>query len=123
MIDINKYYGGPLINLDEIDRFPFKGPDIECYYMMIHHKLKTLNGLKMKIIEELNLNPVFYDIKIIYCYPQEVLHEQINYRHMATKENKHVNIMFNRIHKMSQVNATELHASSEPLAEVGVEEV
>ena len=91
--------------------------------MMIHRKLKTLNGLKMKIIEELNLNPVFYDIKIIYCYPQEVLHEQINYRHMATKENKHVNIMFNRIHKMPQVNATELHASSEPLAEVGVEEV
>ena len=123
MIDINKYYGGPLINPDEIDKFPFKGPDIKSYYMMIRRKLKTLNGLKMKIIEELNLNPVFYDIKIIYCYPQEVLHEQINYRHMATKENKHVNIMFNRIHKMPQVNATELHASSEPLAEVGVEEV
>ena len=123
MIDINKYYGGPLINPNEIDGFPFKGPGIECYYMMIRHKLKMLNDLKMKIIEELNLNPVFYDIKIIYCYPQEVLHEQINYRHMATKENKHVNIMFNRIHKMPQVNATELHASSEPLAEVGVEEV
>ena len=42
---------------------------------------------------------------------------------MAIKENKHVNIMFNRIHKMPQVNATELYARSEPLAEVGVEEV
>ena len=25
MIDINIYYGGPLINLDETNRFPFKG--------------------------------------------------------------------------------------------------
>ena len=100
MIDINKYYGRPLINPDEIDGFPFKGPDIECYYMMIRHKLKMLNDLKMKIIEELNLNPAFYDIKIIYCYPQEVLHEWINYKYMAIKENKHVNIMFNRIHKV-----------------------
>ena len=69
IIDINIYYGGPLVNPREIDRFPFKGPGIECYYMMIHHKLKTLNDLKMKIMEELNLNPACYDIKIIYCYP------------------------------------------------------
>ena len=54
----------------------------------------------MKIMEELNLNPTFYDIKIIYYYPQEVLHERINYRYMAIKEDKHVKIMFNRIHKM-----------------------
>ena len=69
MIDINKYYGGPLINPDEIDKFPFKGPDIKCYYMMIRRKLKMLNNLKMKIVEELNLNPAFYDINIVYCYP------------------------------------------------------
>ena len=100
MIDINIYYGGPLINPDEIDGFPFKGLGIECYYMMIRHNLKTLNDLKMKIMEELNLNPTFYDIKIIYYYPQEVLHERINYRYMAIKEDKHVKIMFNRIHKM-----------------------
>ena len=100
MIDINIYYGGPLINPDEIDGFPFKGPGIECYYMMIRHNLKTLNDLKMKIMEELNLNPTFYDIKIIYYYPQEVLHERINYRYMAIKEDRHVKIMFNRIHKM-----------------------
>ena len=55
-IDINVYYGGPLVNPGEIDGFPFRGPGIECYYMMIHHKLKTLNDLKKKIIEELNLN-------------------------------------------------------------------
>ena len=27
-IDINIYYGGPLVNLEEIDGFPFKGPGI-----------------------------------------------------------------------------------------------
>ena len=42
---------------------------------------------------------------------------------MAIKEDKHVNIMFNRIHKMPQVNATKLYISSEPLAEVDAEEV
>ena len=66
---------------------------------MIRRKLKTLNDLKMKIIEELNLNPSYYDIKIIYCYSQEILHEWINYKYMEIKEDKHVKIMFNRIHK------------------------
>ena len=74
-IDINIYYGGLLINPEEIDGFPFKGPGIQCYYIMIRRKLKMLNDLKMKIMEELNLNPVCYDIKIIYRYSQEVLHE------------------------------------------------
>ena len=77
----------------------------------------------MKIMEELNLNPACYDIKIIYRYPQEVLHERINYGYMAIKEDKHIKIMFNKIHKMPQVNAAELYVSSEPLAEVDAEEV
>ena len=68
-IDINVYYGGPLINPGEIDGFLFRVPSIECYYMMICRKLKTLNDLKKKIMEELNLNPTSYDIQIIYCYP------------------------------------------------------
>ena len=122
-IDINVYYSGPLVNPEEIDGFPFKGPGIECYYMMIRRKLKTLNDLKMKIMEELNLNPTCYDIKIIYHYPQEVLHEWINYENMAIKEDKHVKIKFNRIHKMPQVNAAELYVSSKPLAKVDAEEV
>ena len=42
---------------------------------------------------------------------------------MAIKEDKHVKIMFNRIHKIPQVNATELYVSSELLGEVDVEEV
>ena len=103
-IYINIYCGGPLLNLEEIDGFPFKGLGIQCYYIMIHRRLKTLNDSKMKMMEELNLNPACYDIKIIYCYPQEVLHERINYGYMAIKEDKHVKIMFNRIHKMPQVN-------------------
>ena len=76
-IDINIYYSGPLINPKEIDGFLFSGPGIECYYMMIRRKLKMLNDLKMKIMEELNLNLACYDIKIVYRYPQEVLHEWI----------------------------------------------
>ena len=62
-------------------------------------------------MDELNLNPAWYEIKIIYRYPQEVLHEWINYGDMAIKEDKHVKMMFNRIQKMSQVNATELYVS------------
>ena len=88
-IDINVYYGGPFVNPGEIDGFPFRGPGIKCYYMMIRRKL--------------NLYPACYDIHIIYCYPQEVLYEWINYGYMAIKEDKHVKIMFNRIHKMPQV--------------------
>ena len=85
--------------------------------MMIRRKLKTLNNLKRKIIDKLNLNPAWYDIKIIYRYPQEVLHERINYGYMVIKEDKHVKMMFNRIQKMPQVNAAELYVSLEALAD------
>ena len=71
----------------------------------------------------MNLNLAFYDIKIIYRYSQEVLHERINYGYMAIKEDKHVKIMFNRIHKMPQVNVVKLYVSSEPLAEADTDEV
>ena len=50
-ININVYYGGPPNNPGEIDGFSFKGSGIECYYMMIHCKLKTLNDLKRKIMD------------------------------------------------------------------------
>ena len=55
------HYDGPLVNPKEINGFPFRGPGIECYYMMICRKLKTLNDLKRKIMEELNLNPACYN--------------------------------------------------------------
>ena len=115
-IDINVYFGGPLDNPEGIDRFPFRGEGIECYYMMLRRKLKTMNDLKRKIMDELKLNPACYDIKIIYRYPEEVLHERINYGYMANKEDKHVKMMFNRIQKMHQVNAAELYVSLEAVA-------
>ena len=68
-------------------------------------------------MDELNLNPAWYDIKIIYRYPQEILYERINYGYMAIKEGKHVKVMFNRIQKMPQVNAAELYVSLEALAD------
>ena len=116
-ININVYFGGHLDNPGGIDRFPFRGEGIECYYMMICRKLKTLNDLKTKIMNELNLNPTWYDIKIIYRYPQEVLYKQINYRYMAITKEKHVKMMFNRIQKMPQVNAAELYVSLEAPAD------
>ena len=116
-IDINVYFGGPFDNPRGIDGFPFRGEGIECYYMMIRRKLKTLNDLKTKIMNELNLNPTWYDIKIIYRYPQEVLYERVNYGYMAIKKDKHVKMMFNRIQNMPQVNAAELYVSLEALAD------
>ena len=112
-IDINVYFGGPLDNPEGIDGFPFRGEGIECYYMMLRRKLKTLTDLKKKIMDELKLNPAWYDIEIIYRYPYEVLHERINYKYMAIKEDEHVKMMFNRIQKMPQVNAAELYVSLE----------
>ena len=67
-IDINVYFGGSFDNPEGIDGFPFRGEGIECYCMMLRRKLKTLNDLKRKIIDELKLNPAWYDIKIIYRY-------------------------------------------------------
>ena len=58
-----------------------------------------------------------------YRYPQEVLHERINYEYMVIKEDKHVKMIFNRIQKMPQVNAAELYISLEPLSEVDTEMV
>ena len=74
-------------------------------------------------MDELKLNPAWYDINIMYRYPQEVLHERINYGYMAIKEDKHVKMMFNRIQKMPQVNTAELYVSSKLLAEVDTEMV
>ena len=70
-IDFNVYYSGPLVNPSEIDGFPFRGLGIECYYMMIRCKTKMVNDLKKKIMEGLNLNHVFYDIKIIIRFEHE----------------------------------------------------
>ena len=56
IIHINIYYGGPLSNANPYDGFPFQGSGIQCYYKIICYKLKTLNDLKIKIMEELQMN-------------------------------------------------------------------
>ncbi|KAK9990307.1 hypothetical protein SO802_025292 [Lithocarpus litseifolius] len=118
MIHINIYYGGPLSNADTYDEFPFQGPGIQCYYMMIRHKLKTLNELKEKIMEELQLNLALHDIHITFRSPYEVLNQCIHYRHMAIKEDKHVKIMFNKMQKWEQCANFELYVTLEPCAEI-----
>lgn len=123
MIHINIYYGGPLSNANPYDGLMFQGPGIQCYYMMIRHKLKTLNDLKVKIMEELQVNPALHDIHITFRSPHEVLNQCINYRYMTIIEDKHVKFMFSKMQKWEQVADFELYVSLQPHAEVGVEEI
>ena len=90
---------------------------------MIRHKLSTLNHLKIKIMEELQVNPALHDIYIIFRSPHEVLNQCINYRYMAIIEDKHMKIMFNKMQKWEQVANFELYVTLEMCAEVGLKEV
>ena len=103
MIHINIYYGGPFSNANPYDGFPFQGPGIQCYYMMIRRKLKTLNDLKIKIMEELQVNLTLHDIHITFHSPHEVLNQCINYRYIVITEDKHVKIMFRKMQKWELV--------------------
>ena len=123
MIHINIYYGEPLSNANPYDGFSFQGPGIQCYYMMIRRKLKTMNNLKVKIMEELQVNPILHDIHITFRSPHEVLNQCINYRYMVITEDKHVNIMFSKMQKWEQVADFELYVTLELRVEVGVEEI
>ncbi|KAL0001679.1 hypothetical protein SO802_015460 [Lithocarpus litseifolius] len=91
--------------------------------MMIRRKLKTLNELKIKIMEELQVNPALHDIHITFRCPHEVLNQCINYRYMLIKEDKHVKIMFNMTEKWAQVTNIELYVTLERRAEVSIEEI
>ena len=91
--------------------------------MMICRKLKTLNDLKVKIMEELQVNPALHDIHITFRSPHEVLNQCINYRYMAITEDKYVKIMFSKMQKWEQVANFELYVTLEARAEVGVEEI
>ena len=91
--------------------------------MMIRRKLKTLNDLKVKIMEELQVNPTLHDIHITFRSPHEVLNQCINYRYMAITEDKHVKFMFSKMQKWENVADFELYVSLQPRAEVGVEEI
>ena len=123
MIHINIYYGGPLSNANPYDGLMFQGPGIQCYYMMIRRKLKTLNDLKLKIMEELQVNPALHDIHITFCSPHEVLDQCINYRHMTIIEDKHVKFMFSKMQKWENVANFELYVSLQPYVEISIEEI
>ena len=66
IIDIILYHGGPLKNANANNKLPFEGPSIKCYYTQIDRRLKTLNELKMIVMEELCANLVVHNIQITY---------------------------------------------------------
>ena len=100
----------------------FQSLGIQCYYMMICRELKTLDDLKVKIMEELQVNPALYDIHITFHSPYEVLNQCIHYKYMAITDDKHVKFMFSKMKKWEQAADFQLYVTLEPRAEVGVEE-
>ena len=72
-IDIILYHGGPLKNANVNKGLPFEGTGIKLCYTQIDHRLKTLDELKMKVMEELCASPAVHNIQITYRMPHEVL--------------------------------------------------
>ena len=122
-IDIILYHGGPLKNANANKGFPFEGPGIKTYYTQIDCRLKTLDKLKMMVMEELCENPVMHNIQITYRMPNEILKHRINYKYMAIEADKHVKIMFDKLERIHEVINIELYIQLEPRAEVGIEEI
>ncbi|KAL0006074.1 hypothetical protein SO802_013635 [Lithocarpus litseifolius] len=123
VIDIILYHGGPLKNANANKGLPFEGPGIKFYYTQIDRRLKTLDELKMIVMEELYANPAIHNIQITYCMSYEVLKHRINYKYMAIETVKHVKIMFNKLERIPEVNGIELYIQLEPRAEVGIEKI
>ena len=80
----------------------FEGSGIKCYYTQIDHRLKTLDELKMIVMEELCVNPAIQNIQITYCMPHEVLKNRINYKYMAIETDKHVKMMFDKLERIPE---------------------
>ncbi|XP_030936662.1 uncharacterized protein LOC115961901 [Quercus lobata] len=122
-IDIIIYYGGPLKNANANKGLPFEGPGIKTYYTQIDRRLKTLDKLKMMVMEELCENPAMHNIHITYRMPNEILKHRINYKYMAIEADKHVKIMFDKLERIPEVINIELYIQLEPRAGVGIEEI
>ena len=122
-IDIILYHSGPLKNANANKGLPFEKPSIKTYYTQINRRLKTLDELKMIIMEELYANPIVHNIQITYCMSHEVLQNQINYKYMTIEIDKHVKIMFDKLDRIPAVNGIELYIQLELRAEVGIEEI
>ncbi|KAL0015056.1 hypothetical protein SO802_002125 [Lithocarpus litseifolius] len=123
IVDIILYHDGPLKNANANKGLPFKEPGIKCYYTQIDRKLKTLNELKIIVMEELCVNSVVHNIQITYHMPHEVLKHRINYKYMAIEADKHLKIMFDKLERIPKVNGIELYIQLELHAEVGIEEI
>ena len=65
VIDIILYHGGSLKNANANKGLPFERLGIKFYYTQIDRRLKTLDELKMIVMEELCVNPVVHNIQII----------------------------------------------------------
>ena len=119
-IDIILYHGGPLKNANANKGLPFEGPSIKCYYTQIDRRLKTLDELKMIVMEELCANPAVHNIQITYRMPHEVFKNRINYNYMAIETDKHVKIMFDKLERIPEINGIELYIQLESRVEVGI---
>ena len=108
-IDIILYHGGPLKNANANKGLPFEGPGIKSYFTQIDRRFKTLDKLKMMVMEELCENPTVQNIQITYRMPNEILKHRINYKYMAIETDKHVKIMFDKLERIPKVTNIELH--------------
>ena len=122
-IDIILYHSGPLKNANANKGLPLEGPSIKTYYTQVDCRLKTLDELKMIVMEELCANSAVYNIQITYRMPHEVLQHRINYKYTAIETNKHVKIMFDKLERIPAINGIELYIQLEPHAEVGIKEI
>ena len=113
-IDIILYHGGSLKNANANKGLPFEGLGIKTYYTQIDRRLKTLDELKMIVMEELCENPVVHNIQITYRMPNEILKHRINYKYMAIEIDKHVKIMFDKLERIPEVTNIELYIKLEP---------
>ena len=123
VIDMILYHGSPLKNANANKGLSFEGSGIKSYYTQIDLRLKTLDELKMIVMEELCANPAVHNIQITYRMPHEVLKHQINYKYMVIETDKHVKIMFDELERIPEVNGIELYIQLQPRAEVCIEEI
>ena len=106
-IDIILYHGGPLKNAIANKGLPFEGPGIKLCYIQID--LKTLDELKIIVMEELCANLAVHYIQIAYRMPHEVLKNRINYKYMVIETDKHVKMMFDKLERIPEVNGIEVY--------------
>ena len=109
VIDMILYHGSPLKNANANKGLSFKGPSIKLCYTQIDCRLKTLDELKMIVMEELCANPIVHNIQITYRMPHEVLKNRINYKYMVIETDKHVKIMFDKLERIAEVTNIELY--------------